>query len=135
MNKKDMLKKFLKSLFIILSVGAVIGLIIIVISILCLFGIIQEYTYIKINDSNKEDVKLLLYEQEHYMFNMTKEFNLENCVDTMKKLEVVFGFPDGEDYVIYCDNTKYTFSLDNTNYDLSKYMKNNGRLWFKIINK
>ena len=59
-------------IFILLSIVSVIGLIIFILIILRLVGVIQEYKYLKIDDYNKEQMTLLLKQQEDYMFNEKK---------------------------------------------------------------
>lgn len=135
MKNKEKIKRFLKYIFILLSVLSVIGLIIFILIILRLVGVIQEYKYLKIDDYNKEQMTLLLNQQEDYMFNKSNDLDLNKCVQSMKKIEVEFLFPDGEDYIIFCNDNKYEFSLDNGNYDLSMYISENGKHGYRFRNK
>jgi len=41
-------------------------------------------------------------------------------------------FPDGEDYVLYCQQGKISFSLDRPNYNLSKYAGKNGKTGYRF---
>ena len=129
---KELLKKLIKYIFIILSIISIVVLFAFIFILLNLFGIIREYKYIKINDNNKEEIVLLLKGQKHNMFNTSKDFDLNQCIESVNRLEVEYMFPDGENYVIYCNNNKYFFSLDNTDFDLPNYLYENGKTSYRI---
>lgn len=124
-----MMKKIIYTIIIIL---AFILLLFIVFISLLFMGKIQDYTYLKINDKNRTEIINLLKQQENNMFGISNNLNMDDCITNVKRLEVVFKFPDGEDYTIYCNNKKYKFSLDNSNYELPNYMKKNGKLGLRI---
>lgn len=125
MKKKIM--KILLGFFITFCV-----LVIFICGILALFGKIQDYKYLKITEKNKDVVINLLKEQEKNMFNINSSIELNECYDNLNKIEVIYRFPDGEDYTLYCKKNKFYFSLDNSNYDLPRYLGENGKLWIKI---
>lgn len=58
--------------------------------------------------------------------------NLNLCYRNIEKIEVVYLFPDGENYVIYCKENKIGFSLNNANYKLSKYISEYGVTGFRF---
>lgn len=125
-------KKSSNAIAIIFIILAIFFLLCIFIVIGIFFGKIQDYTYLKINDKNRTEIIHLLKQQENNMFGKSNNLNMDDCITNIKRLEVVFRFPDGEDYTIYCNNKKYNFSLDNDNYDLPKYMRKNGKLGLRI---
>lgn len=130
--KKEILFKILKYIFILLLSLVLIGLLYITFIILNLFGIIEDYRYVKINDNNREVIKELIKEQKNKMFNNTKDVDFNKCINSMNKIEMEYLFPDGENYQIYCKNKKYNFSLDDVNYDLPNYIYNNGKVGYKL---
>ena len=104
----------------------------IIFRVLLFLGKIQDYRYLNINNDNKENIINLLQEQEENMFNLKTNINLNICYKNIEKIEVVFLFPDGENYVIYCKENKISFSLDSANYNLSKYINENGHTGFRF---
>lgn len=130
--KKENVKKNLKYALMLLSILAIFVLLKIIFIILTLFGIIQEYQYVEIDDSNKEKMILLLKEQQHNMFNKSKDFDAVTCIESVSKIEMEFLFPDGERYYIYCNGNSYYFSLDNKDLDLPNYISNNGKKSYKL---
>jgi len=66
-----------------------------------LFKKIQEYTYSEINNNNKEQIINLLQEQEKYISSFKKDIDSNVYYTNLERIEVVFKFPDGEDYVLY----------------------------------
>ncbi len=69
------------------------------------------------------------------MFNLKTNTDLNICYKNIERIEVIFLFPDGENYVIYCKENKISFSLDSANYDLSKYINENDIQVLDLINK
>lgn len=104
----------------------------IIFRILLFLGKIQDYKYLNINKASKEDIINLLQEQEENMFNLKINMNLNDCYKNIERIEMVYLFPDGENYVIYCKENKVSFSLDNANYNLSKYISENGYTGFRF---
>ncbi len=104
----------------------------IILIVLLFFGIIQDYVYLKINNDNKEDIISLLQEQEENMFYLDEKTDLNTCYKNLKRIEMVYLFPDGEDYVLYCQKYKIRFHLDNSNYNLPKYVSENGKTGFRF---
>lgn len=126
-------KKTIKTIIIsIIMIILIINLIYFIVSILLLTGKIEDYKYLNINDKNKYEITNLLIEQKDKMFLISKDLNIDKCIKNIKRIEVVFLFPDGEDYTIYCNDNKYKFSIDDSNYDLPNYISTNGRTGFKI---
>lgn len=121
-----------KIIYAILIMLVFLLLLFIVFIVLLFCGKIEEYTYLKINNKNEEQVTTLLQEQEKYMINLEIIKELNECYKNMRKIEVVYKFPDGEDYVIYCQEDKVNFSLDNSNYNLPKYFSENGHIGFRF---
>ncbi len=121
-----------KIIYRILVVLALLLTLFIVFIVLLFFGIIQDYVYLKINNDNKEDIISLLQEQEENMFNLDEKIDLNTCYKSLKRIEMVYLFPDGEDYVLYCQKDKISFSLDNSNYNLPKYVGENGKTGFRF---
>lgn len=121
-----------KTFYTILVMLILLLLLFIVFIVLSFCGKIQEYTYLKINNNNKEQIINLLQEQEEYMFSLEKDINLNICYKNLKRIEVTYKFPDGEDYVIYCKEDKISFSLDNPNYNLPKYIIENGHIGYRF---
>lgn len=97
-----------------------------------LFNKIESYTYLKINNENKKHVVDLLKEQEDYMFGISGNIKLESCYSKLNKIEVIFNFPDSESYTLYCNNEKFNFNLDNSNYELSSYLSRNGNKGYRL---
>lgn len=91
-----------------------------------------DYVYLNINSENKQIVVNLLEEQTDYMFSISENVNLDLCYKYLTRIEIVYNFPDGEDYTLYCNNDKVEFSLDNSNYNLSNYIGKNGRKGFRL---
>lgn len=58
--------------------------------------------------------------------------NLNLCYKNIEKIEVVYLFLGGEIYVIYCEENKISFSLDNANYKFSKYISEYGATGFRF---
>jgi len=104
----------------------------IIFRMLLFLGKIQDYRYLNINSDNKEKIINLLQAQEENMFNLETNTNLNVCYKNIERIEVVFWFPDGEDYVIYCNKNKISFSLDTANYDLPKYINENGHIGYRF---
>lgn len=131
---KDLMikKKILKIFLIMLVILTFILLLLIIFGILLLLGKIQDYKYLNINNSNKEKIINLLQEQEENMFNLEDNIELNICYKNIKRIEVVYKFLDGEDYVIYCKEDKVSFSLDNANYNLPDYIGKNGHIGFRF---
>ncbi len=121
-----------KIIYRILMLLALLLLLFIVFNVLLFCGIIQDYVYLKINNDNKEHIISLLQEQEENMFNLEGKIDLNTCYKKLKRIEVVYLFPDGEDYVLYCQKDKINFSLDNPNYNLPKYVGENGKTGFRF---
>lgn len=121
-----------KIIYAILIMLIFLLLLFIVFIVLLFCGKIEEYTYLKINNKNEEQVITLLQEQEKNMINLEIVKELNECYKNMKKIEVVYKFPDGEGYVIYCQDDKVNFSLDNSNYNLPKYISENGHIGFRF---
>mgnify|MGYP004628120795 CR=1 FL=1 len=132
MKRKKLNKKAKTIILSIIMIILVINLIYFIMSILLLTGKIEDYKYLNINDKNKDEITNLLIEQKDKMFLISKDLNIDKCINNIKRIEVVFLFPDGEDYTIYCDDNKYKFSIDDSNYDLPNYISKNGRIGFKI---
>ena len=133
--KKENVKIILKYVLMLLSILAIFGLLKIIFIILTLFGIMREYQYVKIDDSNKEKMILLLKGQQYNMFNKSKDLDAATCIESVSKIEMEFLFPDGEIYYIYCNGNSYYFSLDNTDFDLPNYISNNGKKGYKLRSK
>lgn len=121
-----------KILTIILLIITIFCLMIFVVGMGVLFGKLEEYTYLKINKKNKDIVVNLIKEQEKNMFLIDGTIELEDCYKNIRKVEVIYRFPDGEDYTLYCGKDKFEFSLDNSNYDLPNFIGKNGKFWYKI---
>lgn len=121
-----------KILLIMLVIFTFILLLFIVFRILLFLGKIQDYKYLNINNDNKKNIINLLQEQEENMFNLKTNIDLNICYKNIERIEVVYLFPDGEDYVIYCKENKVSFSLDNANYNLPKYIDENGHMGFRF---
>ncbi len=121
-----------KIIYRILMLLALLLLLFIAFNVLLFCGIIQDYVYLKINNDNKEHIISLLQEQEENMFNLEEKIDLNTCYKNLKRIEVVYLFPDGEDYVLYCQKDKISFSLDNPNYNLPKYVGENGKTGFRF---
>ena len=121
-----------KYLLIILTTFAVIGILIIGFRVCLLFGIIKECKYMKVNDNNREEIVQLLSSQKPHMFNNSKDVDLDECIKSVKKVELEFLFPHGEDYRIYCDGNKYDFSLNYPENSLSNYIYNNGKTRYRL---
>lgn len=66
------------------------------------------------------------------MIYLKNNINLNLCYKNIEKIEVVYLFSDGENYVIYCKENKISFSLDNANYKLSKYISEYGATGFRF---
>lgn len=121
-----------KIIYTILIVFALLLLLFVVFNVLLFCGKIQDYTYLNITNDNKEHIINLLREQEESMFSLDKKKDLKTCYKNLKRIEVVYCFPDGEDYVLYCQQDKISFSLDNTNYNLPRYLGKNGKIGFRF---
>ncbi len=122
-----------KKIFLIVLVILIsILFLFIIFRVLLFLGKIQDYRYLNINSNNKENIINLLQDQEENMFNLETNINLNICYKNIERIEVVFWFPDGEDYVIYCKENKISFSLDSANYDLPKYISENGHIGFRF---
>lgn len=121
-----------KIIYILLVILPLLLLLFIVLIVLLLFGKIQDYKYLNINNDNREHIIDLLQEQEENMFFLGENTNLNSCYKNLKRIEVSFKFPDGEDYIIYCQEDKISFSLDNSNYNLPKYVGENGKIGFRF---
>ena len=115
-----------KIFYIILITILFLPILFIVFIILLLCGKIQDYTYINVNNDNKEKIIALLQEQEDNMFLEDGDTSKNECYKKLKRIEVIFRFPDGEDYSLYCGKNKISFSLDNANYNLPNYISENG---------
>lgn len=102
--------------------------------VLIFTGKIQDYTYLNINKDNKDNIINLLKEQEEnmFMFNMESSIDLNACYNNIERIEVIYLFPDGEEYVIYCQEDKLGFALDNPNYALPNYITENGHIGFRF---
>jgi len=120
--------EFMKKILLIIVVTLVIFLIL---SAVVIYNKI-DYVYLNINGKNKQDVVSLLEEQNDYMFNIIENVNLDLCYRNLTKIEVIYSFPDGEDYTLYCNNDTVNFSLDNTNYKLLNYIRQNGKTTFRL---
>ena len=131
MKREKMKDQILKTMLIIFEIFLLLGFGVLVGNF---FGTIQDYTYLKIGDHNREQITTLLKQQESKMFLVSEDSDIDKCILDAKRLEVVFRFPDGEDYTIYCNDKAYHFSLDDANYDLPMYMKKYGRLGLRIKN-
>ena len=70
--------------------------------------------------------------QEENIFYLKDNIDLKACYKNIKRIEVIYRFPDGEDYTIYCKEDKVSFSLDNANYNLPNYLSKNGHLGFRF---
>jgi len=123
------MKKIIYTLLVILPP---LLLLFIVFVVLLFCGRIQDYTYLSINNDNKEHIIDLLQEQEENMFSLDENTDLNSCYKNLKRIEVIYKFPDGEDYIIYCQENKISFSLDNSNYNLPKYISKNGKKGFRF---
>ncbi|MFR5856630.1 MAG: hypothetical protein ACLUFU_02325 [Bacilli bacterium] len=122
-----------KKLFLIMLVISIFILILFIVFKMLLFlGKIQDYKCLLINNDNKENIINLLQEQEENMFNLKTNINLSDCYKKIERIEAVYFFPDGENYVIYCKENKVSFSLDNSNYNLPKYISENGNTGFRF---
>lgn len=121
-----------KIIYITLISLTFILLLFIVFGVLLFLGKIQDYKYLKINNINKENIVNLLKEQEEDMFILENNISLNTCYKNLERIEVVYRFPDGEDYIIYCQDNKISFSLDNGNYNLPKYISENGHTGFRF---
>ena len=121
-----------KIFYIILITIPFLFILFIVFIILLLCGKIQDYTYINVNNDNKEKIISLLQEQEDNMFIKDKDKIKNECYKKLNRIEVVFRFPDGEDYTLYCGKNKISFSLDNSNYNLPKYISENGHIGLRF---
>ncbi len=98
---------------------------------LLFFGIIQDYQCVHVNKNNKEQVISLLREQEEKMF-LDENVTLNDCYETLKKIQVKYRFPDTEDYILYCNQDEVHFSLDRFNDNLLEYMGEHGHLVYKF---
>lgn len=127
-----MKKRILKIFLIMLVILTFMLLLLIILGILLFLGKVQDYTYLNINNSNKEKIINLLQEQEENMFYLKDNIDLNVCYKNIKRIEVIYRFPDGEDYTIYCKEDKVSFSLDNANYNLPNYLSKNGHLGFRF---
>lgn len=125
------LKNIIKFMFIIFIIFVLLFIGLLILLVLSLFGVIQEYTYLNINDKNRKEISSLIIQQKDKMLSMSNDLNIDNCIKDVKRIEVIFLFPDGEDYTIYCNNGKYNFSLDNSNYDLPNYLGKHGKLGYR----
>ena len=121
-----------KIIYRILVLLAFLLLLFIIFNILLFCGKIQDYIYLKINNDNKEHIISLLQEQEENMFNLEGKIYLNTCYKNLKRIEVVYLFPDGEDYILYCQEEQISFSLDNPNYSLPRYVGKNGKTGFRF---
>ena len=121
-----------KIIYITLISLTFILLLFIVFGVLLFLGKIQDYKYLKINNINTENIVNLLKEQEEDMFILENNISLNTCYKNLERIEVVYRFPDGEDYIIYCQDNKISFSLDNGNYNLPKYISENGHTGFRF---
>lgn len=123
----------IKKLFYIILITIPFLFILFIVFIILLFcGKIQDYTYININNDNKDQIISLLQEQEEKMLNIDGNISINECYKEIDRIEVVFRFPDGEDYSLYCDKNKISFILDNSNYNLPKYMSENGHIGLRF---
>ena len=89
-----MKKRILKIFLIMLVILTFMLLLLIILGILLFLGKVQDYTYLNINNSNKEKIINLLQEQEENMFYL-KDIDLNVCYKNIKRIEVIYRFPDG----------------------------------------
>ena len=129
--KFNIKKTLIITILILIFLFVSFSILIFVFKILVLFGKIQEYTYLDINNNNKEKIIGLLQEQEDDMFSEEGDISLNDCYKKLNRIEVIFHFPDGESYTLYCGENKISFSLDSVNYNLPSYMGKNGKTGYR----
>jgi len=121
-----------KIILIIICITLIFCFIKFIITLGILFGKIEDYKYLKINDKNKNYVIKLLKEQEKNIFSLDEFVDLDICYQSLNKIEVIYMFPDGENYRLYCNNDIIAFTLDNSDYALSSYVGKNGRSLIRL---
>lgn len=124
--------KIIKIFMILFGISFTIFIIFLILIILSLFGIVDNYVYLKINDNNRHEITALIKQQEDKMFGKSIKGSFDSCYKNLFRIEVIHLFPDGEDYTMYCGNEKIEFSIDSSNYDLPEYIGKNGHQWFRI---
>lgn len=124
--------KIIKIIIILFGILFTIFIIFLSLIILSLFGIVDNYVYLKINDNNRSEITALIKQQEDKMFNKSINESFDSCYKNLSRIEVLHLFPDGEDYTMYCGEEKIEFSIDSSNYDLPQYIGKNGHQWFRI---
>lgn len=122
----------MKIIIILFGISFTIFIIFFSLIILSLFGIVDNYVYLKINDNNRIEITALIKQQEDKMFNKSINESFDSCYKNLSRIEVIHLFPDGEDYTMYCGKEKIEFSIDSSNYDLPQYIAKNGHQWFRI---
>lgn len=122
----------MKIIIILFGISFTIFIIFFSLIILSLFGIVDNYVYLKINDNNRTEITALIKQQEDKMFNKSINESFDSCYKNLSRIEVIHLFPDGEDYTMYCGKEKIEFSIDSSNYDLPQYIAKNGHQWFRI---
>lgn len=122
----------IKIIIILFGISFTIFIIFLSLIILSLFGIVDNYMYLKINDNNRPEITVLIKQQEDKMFNKSINESFDSCYKNLSRIEVIHLFPDGEDYTMYCGKEKIEFSIDSSNYDLPQYIAKNGHQWFRI---
>lgn len=122
----------IKIIIILFGISFTIFIIFLSLIILSLFGIVDNYVYLKINDNNRTKITALIKQQEDKMFNKSINESFDSCYKNLSRIEVIHLFPDGEDYIMYCGEEKIEFSIDSSNYDLPQYIAKNGHQWFRI---
>lgn len=124
--------KIIKTILIIFGITLAIFSIFLILIILNLLGIVDNYMYLKINDNNRYEITELLKQQEDEMFGKSVNKSFDTCYKNLFRIEVIHLFPDGEDYTMYCGKEKIEFSIDSSNYELSNYIGKNGHQWFRF---
>lgn len=122
----------IKNIIILFGISFTIFIIFLSLIILSLFGIVDNYVYLKINDNNRTEITALIKQQEDKMFNKSINESFDSCYKNLSRIEVIHQFPDGEDYTMYCGEEKIEFSIDSSNYYLPQYIAKNGHQWFRI---
>ena len=122
----------IKIIIILFGISFTIFIIFLSLIILSLFGIVDNYMYLKINDNNRPEITALIKQQEDKMFNKSINESFDSCYKNLSRIEVIHLFPDGEDYTMYCGEEKIEFSIDSSNYYLPQYIAKNGHQWFRI---